>query len=152
MKDKDRERVKRSIKKFKKTGLLPKEFDEKTANIGRGPESSVYWGHVLKNAESDGERALEHPRSNPDQVLDAVTPWEPRYTEVQKDKLAAIQESFSVLTDQERRVIVLIYTENLTQEEIAGRLKISQARVSYVLKSARNKIQKIYMNNDSEEN
>lgn len=113
-------------------------------SIDKSFNNSPYWSHVNKKGHEDSDRPFEDVRANPDGLSEASAPWLPRYTEVQQAKLAAIQDSFSSLTDTERRIIVLIYTENLTQKEIGKRLKLSQQMVSKELNRARKKIKKIY--------
>lgn len=110
--------------------------------------NSPYWSHVNKNARED-DRPQEETRANPDNLSETKTPWLPRYSEAQQEKLAAIQDSFSVLTDIERRVIVLIYTEALSQAEIGRRLKMSRQMIGKHINNARRKIKKVLQKRSS---
>lgn len=110
-----------------------------------------YWTW-LSRKQGKGEDDIDEPiDANPDGLSEDATPWLPRWTEVQREKLAAIQDSFNVLSDTQRRIIVMIYTENLTQTEIGKRLGISQQMVSKEVKKASSIIKKIFGRNSSKD-
>ena len=105
-----------------------------------------------KQANLNGERSKggleefnESSESNPDQLQDNETFWLPRYTNSQREKLEIIQQSLSKLSPLERKIIMLIYTENLDNQQIAFRLKKHINTVATTLNRAKEKIKKFYV-------
>ena len=65
-----------------------------------------------------------------------MTSWSTGATGEELEDLLVLPELIGRLPERERRIVMLRYVEELTQDEIAARMRISQMHVSRLLRRA----------------
>jgi RNA polymerase sigma-B factor len=123
--------------------------DEFSAHAGRAPtvaELTARTGHAeedvveaLQAAQALSPVSMDAPRGGGEDdedslVIDRLGDEDDGYERV--EDRAAIEAALPALTDVQRRVLHLRFSEQLKQSEIAARLAISQMQVSRVLRAA----------------
>jgi len=97
--------------------------------------------------ESKGDISLDAPESENNIAFSVMPEHELReeeeeYAAWKAERAARVRKAMEKLTDRQREIVTLHYIKEMTQNEIADMLGVSQQSVHDVLKSARKKMQK----------
>lgn len=128
-----------------------KQVDNDAVNGGPYNTASPYWGYMndtppelmaAKQRLHYVDHTPEFPDANPDVLSEEANLW--RSDDDTRGKLLEpLQRAFNTFSEQERKILLMVYHEGLNQEQMAKRLKVSQPRVNQIIMGIRKRMEEI---------